>query len=80
MGSLVAITDESGILLERRNYDPWGKPRNPQTLAYTLSNLFAGTLDVFNTEKFANTFSECIYGPFSGPYKNTYPSYNIPKK
>ncbi|MFY8107671.1 MAG: RHS repeat domain-containing protein [Bacteroidia bacterium] len=40
MGSLVAITDESGILLESRNYDPWGKPRNPQTLSYTLSNPF----------------------------------------
>ena len=43
MGSLVAITDESGILLESRNYDPWGKPRNPQTLAYTLSNPFGGS-------------------------------------
>jgi RHS repeat-associated protein len=43
MGSLVAITNESGILLESRNYDPWGKPRNPQTLTYALSNPFGGS-------------------------------------
>lgn len=47
MGSLVAITDESGILLESRNYDPWGKPRNPQTLSYTLSNPFGGSSSFF---------------------------------
>ena len=30
----------------------------------------------FYTEKIANTFSEWIYGPFTGPNKDLYPSYN----
>jgi RHS repeat-associated protein len=29
LGSIVAITDETGVVLERLSYDPWGKRRHP---------------------------------------------------
>ena len=29
LGSLIALTDESGTVVERYAYDPWGKRRNP---------------------------------------------------
>jgi YD repeat-containing protein len=36
-GSLIALTDESGNVVERYAYDPWGARRNPDnwTLADT---------------------------------------------
>jgi RHS repeat-associated protein len=39
-GSVMAITDQSGTLLEERNYDVWGRPRTANTLAYVLPNPF----------------------------------------
>ncbi|OYU95573.1 MAG: hypothetical protein CFE21_10545 [Bacteroidetes bacterium B1(2017)] len=42
-GSLLTLTDNAGNLVEERNYDAWGRPRNPATLAYTLSNPFGGS-------------------------------------
>lgn len=31
LGSIVALTDQSGSLIGRREYDPWGRERNPDT-------------------------------------------------
>lgn len=28
LGSVVAVTDSSGAVIERRSFDPWGRPRN----------------------------------------------------
>ncbi|OYU95571.1 MAG: hypothetical protein CFE21_10535 [Bacteroidetes bacterium B1(2017)] len=42
-GSLLALTENAGNLVEERNYDAWGRPRNPSTLAYTLANPFGGS-------------------------------------
>ncbi|OYU95575.1 MAG: hypothetical protein CFE21_10555 [Bacteroidetes bacterium B1(2017)] len=42
-GSLLALTDNAGNLVAERNYDAWGRPRNPATLAYTLANPFGGS-------------------------------------
>jgi RHS repeat-associated protein len=39
-GSLMAITSQSGNIIEERNYDVWGRPRNPNTLEYVLPNPF----------------------------------------
>ncbi len=41
-GSLMAISNMAGAVVEERNYDAWGRPRNPTTLAYTLPNPFGG--------------------------------------
>ena len=41
-GSLMAISNLAGAVVEERNYDAWGRPRNPATLAYTLPNPFGG--------------------------------------
>ena len=41
-GSLMAISNMAGAVVEERNYDAWGRPRNPATLAYTLPNPFGG--------------------------------------
>ncbi len=35
------------MLLESRNYDPLGKPIDPQTLSYTLSNPFGGSSSTY---------------------------------
>jgi hypothetical protein len=40
--SLLAISNMAGAVVEERNYDAWGRPRNPATLAYTLPNPFGG--------------------------------------
>ena len=42
--SLLAITDNNGTVVEERNYDAWGRPRNPQTLAYEINPFQAGML------------------------------------
>jgi RHS repeat-associated protein len=39
-GSLMAITSQGGNIIEERNYDVWGRPRNPNTLEYVLPNPF----------------------------------------
>ncbi len=52
----------------------------PSAINFHFPNQFGGPHDSFYTEKVANTFSEWMYGPFTGRYKNTYPSYNTPRK
>jgi hypothetical protein len=52
----------------------------PSAINFHFPDQFGGPHDSFYTEKIANTFSEWMYGPFTGRYKNTYPSYNTPKK
>jgi hypothetical protein len=37
-GSIRAITNEQGIVIETRDYDAWGRPRNASTLEYTATN------------------------------------------
>jgi len=32
LGSIIAVTDAAGAVVEKRSYDPWGRLRNPQTL------------------------------------------------
>lgn len=39
-GSIQSITASDGTILEERNYDVWGRPRHPATLAYQLPNPF----------------------------------------
>ena len=39
-GSLMAISDASGSVVEQRSYDAWGRPRNPSTWTYLLPNPF----------------------------------------
>lgn len=35
LGSWKSITDESGLVVEKMDYDPWGRRRDPQTWQYT---------------------------------------------
>jgi RHS repeat-associated protein len=56
MGSLTTITDISGNVVERRNYDPWGRPRNPNTLEYSLNNPFGSNTTLSTLRGF--TFHE----------------------
>ncbi|MGC4059082.1 MAG: RHS repeat-associated core domain-containing protein [Chitinophagaceae bacterium] len=37
LGSIVAITDETGNVVHRQAFDPWGRERNPDTWDYTAS-------------------------------------------
>jgi len=38
LGSLMYLTDENGIVVEERSYDPWGRQRNPSNWDYTLTS------------------------------------------
>jgi RHS repeat-associated protein len=40
LGSLLAITDNTGNLVEERNFDAWGRARNPSTWNYLPANPF----------------------------------------
>ncbi len=40
LGSLMAISDELGNIVERRSYDAWGRHRHPTTWNYTIANPF----------------------------------------
>jgi RHS repeat-associated protein len=41
-GSLMAISDNTGNVIENRSYDAWGRPRNPDNWEYDQSNTFGG--------------------------------------
>ena len=41
-GSLMAISDNTGNVIENRSYDAWGRPRNPDNWEYDQSNTFCG--------------------------------------
>jgi RHS repeat-associated protein len=41
-GSLMAISRDNGQILERRSYDAWGRPRDPDTWDYNLGMAFGG--------------------------------------
>ncbi len=41
-GSLMAISNLSEDVIERRSYDAWGRPREPNTWSYDLGAAFAG--------------------------------------
>jgi RHS repeat-associated protein len=45
-GSIMAITDQSGIITEEHNYDAWGRARDPQKLYYTTINPFGSGNDL----------------------------------
>ncbi|MGE5382716.1 MAG: polymorphic toxin type 23 domain-containing protein [Omnitrophica WOR_2 bacterium] len=38
LGSWKCITDDSGNIVEKMDYDPWGRRRDPQTWQYTMKN------------------------------------------
>lgn len=40
--SILAISNSQGQIVERRNYDAWGRPRDPNNLSYSL-NPFSST-------------------------------------
>ncbi len=42
LGSITAITNQSGTVVERRSFDAWGRPRNPQN--WTFNNIPAMAL------------------------------------
>jgi len=56
-GSIRAITNEQGIVIETRDYDAWGRPRNASTLQYTATNPFSVT----TITKRGYTFHEHIF-------------------
>lgn len=37
LGSIMSITDQSGIVVETRSYDAWGRPQDPNTWSYQLT-------------------------------------------
>jgi len=45
-GSIMAITQQNGTILEERNYDAWGRPRAAASLAYVLPNPFGSGSEI----------------------------------
>jgi RHS repeat-associated protein len=37
LGSIMSITNQSGIVVETRSYDAWGRPQDPNTWSYQLT-------------------------------------------
>ena len=60
-GSIRAITNEQGIVVEIRDYDAWGRPRNPVTLNYTAANPFTHSLNTAIITSRGYTFHEHIF-------------------
>lgn len=54
--SLLAISDENGLVVERRSYDAWGRPRRADNLEYNLPNPFGGSNSAFTLRGY--TFHE----------------------
>ena len=55
-GSLMAISNEAGTLVERRSYDAWGRPRRIDNLEYNLASPFGGSNSSFTLRGY--TFHE----------------------
>jgi RHS repeat-associated protein len=60
-GSIRAITNEQGNIVEQRDYDAWGRPRNPVTLNYTAANPFTHSLNTAIITSRGYTFHEHIF-------------------
>jgi RHS repeat-associated protein len=60
-GSIKAITNEQGNIVEQRDYDAWGRPRNPNTLNYTAANPFTHSLNTAIITSRGYTFHEHIF-------------------
>jgi RHS repeat-associated protein len=55
-GSLMAISNEAGTVVERRSYDAWGRPRRIDNLEYNLASPFGGSNSSFTLRGY--TFHE----------------------
>ena len=55
-GSLIAISNTAGNVVEERNYDAWGRPRIAQNQEYQLSNPFGGSSSTYTLRGY--TFHE----------------------
>jgi len=42
-GSIIRLTNEAGSVVEERNYDPWGRERNPSNWTYALNSEYRRT-------------------------------------
>jgi RHS repeat-associated protein len=60
-GSIRAISNEQGNIVEQRDYDAWGRPRNPVTLNYTAANPFTHSLNTAIITSRGYTFHEHIF-------------------
>lgn len=51
LGSVAAVTDVSGVVLERMSFDPWGRRRDPQSMGLTLTPKAHATTRGFTTHE-----------------------------
>lgn len=55
-GSLIAISNEEGTVVERRSYDAWGRPRRVDNYEYKLPSPFGGSASTYTLRGY--TFHE----------------------